>query len=275
MMNTRTSYIKIDVKYSILRQVVIITDCIDTSFNEMHQTLLNELNFYGVDQINIEPLVPIKNFSVINAAFNIRLFSEIYPPESTIFIVVVHGVRSDPKRIFGKTKNGLTFVGNNSGYFNWLIKDVGLKCLYENKITRKVDGQSFGGKYVQIPTAAKIIAGVSLDEIGIRKSKSFLKDYSIPHGTVVHIDNFGLMKIKAPKLEAFSEGDKLKVYVNGQYKITAIYSEKIKKQEDGTWVLFTGSSLYGLPELGRVRSQNSAKELDIIEGDIITWEKIK
>jgi S-adenosylmethionine hydrolase len=218
-------------------------------------------------------MIAIKHFSTINAAFNIRLFSEIYPPDKTLFVVVVSGLNSNPERIFGQTKNGLTFVGNNSGYFSWLAQDLGLEYIYQNITTREVDGKSFGGKYVQIPTAAKIIANIPLEQIGIQKTNDFLADLPIKEGTVVHCDNFGLMKLKAPKLTNFYEGEKLKFFVNNVYAVDGIYTEKMKQQKDNTWVLFTGSSLSGLPELGKVRSQNSAKELNVIEGDVISWER--
>jgi len=256
-----------------IKNVVILTDCTDIAFNEMRQTLLNELDSFAIHDINISPIVMINHFSVINAAFNIRLFSEIYPAEKTIFIVVVSGLNSNPERIFGKTKNGLTFVGNNSGYFNWLIQDVGIEYLYQNKTTREVNGNSFGGKYVQVPTAAKLIAGLPLDHLGVKKEEGFIRDFVIENGTVVHCDNFGLMKIKSNKLTHFCEGEKLRIFVNNIYKADGIYTEKMKSQKDNTWVLFTGSSLYGLPELGKVRSQNSAQELGVKVGDIISWEK--
>ncbi len=257
-----------------IKSAVIITDCTDVSFSEMHQSLRNQLDLYGISDVHISPMVPVKNFSVINAAFNIRLLADIFPAETTIFIVVVHGIQSSPARIFGKTKQGLTFVGNNSGYFNWLIEDFGLAELYENNVNRTIDGRSFGGKYVQIPTAAKIIANESFEKLGLERSSEFLNAFSIPLGTVVHTDNFGLMKIKAPKLIDFNEGEKLQIFVNGTPRVIAVYTEKMKRQQDGEWVLFNGSSLYGLPELGRVRSQNSAQELNVAEGDIITWKKL-
>src|SRR5579859_8043757 len=259
---------------NMITHAVIITDCTDISFVEMHQSLYNQLDEYGIHHVHIAPLVSVKNFSVIHTAFSIRLLADIFPPTKTIFIVVVHGIATNPARIFGQTSDGLTFIGNNSGYFNWLIKDFGLKYIYENKINRTLDGRSFGGKYVQIPTAAKIIANIPHDEIGNKREESFLSDYDIPDGTVVHIDNFGLIKIKAPQLSSLNPGDSVQIFVNGSPSVHALYSEKMKREQDGKWVLFAGSSLYGLPELGRVRSDDSAKELSIKIGDIITWKKI-
>lgn len=261
-------------KKHMIKNAVIITDCSDISFVEMHQSLQNQLDEYGIQDIRIAPMVAVKNFSIINAAFTIRLLAELFPPEKTIFIVVVHGVHSSPARIFGQTQHGLRFVGNNSGYFNWLIEDFGLESLYENKVNRSIDGRSFGGKYVQIPTAARLIAGVEAEEIGTRQSNDFLSRYSIPLGTVVHTDNFGLMKIRAPKLIDFLEEEPVQIYINHIPRLVATYTEKMKTRPDGSWVLFNGSSLYGLPELGCVRSQHSANELPVVEGDLITWKKL-
>lgn len=256
-----------------IEQAVIFTDCVDIAFNEMHQVLLNELATQSIDKVHIHPMIAVKNFSVVNASFNIRLFADLFPPVKTLFIVVVNGIHSSPERLFGKTKHGLTFIGNNSGYFNWLIEDFGLEILYQNKITREVNGKSFGGKYVQMPTAAKIIAGIPFEQMGDKKEKNFLREYKIEHGTIVHCDNFGLMKIKAPLLKGYQEGEKLKFFVNGHYKTEGIYTEKMKQQPDNTWVLFSGSSLSGLPELGKVRALDSAGELGVREGDNISWER--
>lgn len=252
-----------------IKNAVIITDCSDIAFVEMHQTLLNHVK----GDIKIAPCVSVQPFSVLHAAFNIRLLAEIYPPEKTIFIVVVSGIQSNPERIFGKTKHGLMFVGNNSGYFDWLIRDFGFGELYENKTNREVHGQSFGGKYVQIPTAAKLIAEINSEEIGIKRPESFLKSIDISDGTVVHIDNFGLIKIKAPLLIGYTEGEKLKICINGKSVTDAIYTEKMKRQPDGSWVLFPGSSIGGLPELGKVRSPHSANELSVKIGDVVTWKR--
>ncbi|MCC5832075.1 MAG: SAM-dependent chlorinase/fluorinase [Chlamydiales bacterium] len=252
-------------------QVVIITDCWDVSFVEMHQTLINELSGYQIAPPLIAPAVAVKPFSVMNAAFHIRLLAELYPPKDTIFVVVVSGVGTNPARIFGRTKTGLRFVGNNSGYFQWLLEDFGLDSLYENKLNRVKEGRSFGGKYAQIPTAARLLAGIPMEQIGEPKNADFLSPFTIPEGTVVHIDNFGLMKIKAEPLSTFTEGEPLCFSLNGTPRVEGIYTEKMKRQVDGTWTLYSGSSLYGLPELGRVRSNNSAQELGAEIGDSITW----
>ncbi|WP_253305922.1 SAM-dependent chlorinase/fluorinase [unidentified bacterial endosymbiont] len=256
-----------------IRQVVIITDCIDIAFNEMHQELKNLISEKRMRSLQIAPMAKVKNFSVTNSSFVIRLLADSYPAKETLFVVVVSGLGTNPSRIFGCTKQGLRFVGNNSGYFHWLIQDFGLQAIYKNNTCRRVNGKSFGGKYVQIPTAVKLIEGTPMDELGQRMSPDFMESLPIADGTVVHVDNFGLMKIKAPPLN-FQEGQRLHLSVNSSQDLVAIYSEKMKRQKDGEWVLFPGSSLDGLPELGKVRSQNSAQELGITEGDLLRWTPV-
>ena len=251
-------------------KIVIITDCTDVAYNELHQIVSRELENYKIMDFQIAPLVSVKNFSIFNASFSIRVLAELYPPGS-VFFVVVNGTNKNPDRIFGKTMNGIIFVGNNSGYFNWMIKDFGLKWLYRNKMDRGNNSRSFGGKHVGAPTVAKIVSGISLEDIGEPVSEDFLSDFSILDGTVVYCDNFGLMKISHPKLTEFYEGQKIEISVNGEYRVDGIYATKWKTQLDGTWVLFPGSSLDFMPELGRVRAKNSADELGVGEGDVISW----
>ncbi len=254
------------------RKIVIFSDCRDIAYNEIYQTLTNHLTMLNVKNYHIDPLVPIQNFSIISTSFSLRLLAEIYPP-GTIFLVIVNSSSYIAERVFGKTANGITFIGSNTGYFNWLIEDCGLDEFYINKINRQVDNPPFGGRNVQVPTAAKILSGVSFCEIGEIANKSVLRTYEIPGGTVVHVDNFGLMKIKNLKLTGIKEGTKLKVYINNDKEVDAIYSEKLKCHEPGTWVVYPGSSLNGLPELGKVLSPDSAGELNVKVGDIITWKK--
>ena len=255
------------------RKIVIITDCTDIASHELYQIVSAELEKRQIKDFRIQPLVPIKNFSIVNASFSIRLLAELYPPDS-VFLVVINGTNKNPARIFGKTAHGIIFVGNNSGYFNWMIKDFGLDWLYKNKMDRSSNNRSFGGKYVSAPTAAKIFGGVALESLGEPVSEDFLSDFSIPDGTVVYCDNFGLMKIRHPKLTEFHDGQQVKVFVNGNYKVDAVYATQWKTQSDGIWVLFPGSSLDSMPELGRVRAKDSAAELDVKEGDIISWEVV-
>ncbi len=255
------------------RKVVIFTDCYDLAFNEIAQVIWNHVSPSLINSIHIDPVVAIKKFSTVNAAFAVRLFAELYP-SSTIFLVVMNSMDNSPSRIIVETNNNLILVGNNSGYFNWLIEDIGLKSVYENSMQRETNPRSFGGKYVQAPTVASILNGKTLDTLGNKRSKEILADFKIPNGTVVHCDNFGLIKIKGEPLNNVDEGQRMRILINNKIEIEAIFSHQLKTHLDGTWVLFPGSSLYGLPELGKVRCPDSAESLNVKEGDFIVWEKV-
>jgi len=191
------------------RKVIIFTDCYDIAYNEIYQSLDRNLYELGMTNYRIDPFVAIPNFSIINAAFQIRLLGELYEPES-LFLVIMNSQPNNPERIFGMTSNGIYFVGNNSGYFNWLLEDFGIHYLYKNHIDREKDNRSFGGKYVQVPTACKILLGQNMEELGAPYDAYLLNEYKISLGTVVHCDNFGLMKIYNTSNLDFSEGQELR-----------------------------------------------------------------
>lgn len=255
------------------KKIVIFTDCYDVAFNEIYQILDSSLYDLNVTNYQIDPMVAIPNFSIINAAFQIRLLSDLYGP-GTLFLVIMNALPSNPKRIFGKTKSGILFVGNNAGYFNWMFESHGVDWVYENLIDRTKDGRSFGGKHVQVPTACKLLSGQDISTFGKKLDHGSLSSFSIPQRTVVHCDNFGLMKIYQPHPPTFAEGQKLLISINNERHIEGIYSQNLKTHADGTWVVFTGSSLNGLPELGKVRSLNSAEEVNVKVGDTVRWKAI-
>jgi S-adenosylmethionine hydrolase len=251
------------------KSIVIISDCKDVSYNEMRQTTRNYVSKFNKDnfEIEIEPLVPIINFSMVNAAFLVRLMAEVYPP-GTIFMTIMGPTKSKTHRIFGETRSGHIFVGANSGIFSWLIKDFGLKCVYLFKEQKWI---SFGGKYVSSKITAQISCGKKYDEIGLPLPKNIrLNKIDIQPGMIVHVDNFGLMKIKQHPLK-LKEGAKVDVYLNSTKKLEAVYAKRMMDYDDGRWVLYNGSSLGHMPELGRVRKDTSAKDLNAKVGDIITW----
>jgi len=184
-------------------------------------------------------------------------------------MLILNPCKQRSKRIFGKLLNGVYFEGADTGTLNWLFKDFGIQSLYEIK-ERKF--YPFGGKYVHSPTVAKIASGIPFEEYGEIISKDELCDFTIPNGTVVHIDNFGIMKIK-DEFPDYQDLTRVKIFVNGKELIVATITERMMNQETGAWVLYPGSSM-GLPELGKVRCKGGAQELNVKVGDIITWKKI-
>jgi S-adenosylmethionine hydrolase len=183
-------------------------------------------------------------------------------------MLILNPSQERPKRIFGKLKNGLYFEGADTGTLNWLFEDFGIESLYEIKESKFYP---FGGKYVHSPTVAKIASGVPFEQYGKEIDKNELCNFSAPKGSVVHIDNFGLMKIKNV-FPNYPNSTEIQIMINHTESIKALTTDRMMNLETGTWALYPGSSL-GLPELGKVRCKGGAKELDVKVGDIITWEK--
>jgi len=246
------------------KRIVFITDCADVAYNELRGVILDNIKS---DEIIIEPVVSVMPFSIINGNFVLRLMAEAYP-EGTIFSIILNPSRERPARLIGKTKEkGIYFMGANTGVFTWLFKDFGVEELFE---LNDPGFFPFGGKYVHAPAVAQIAMGKRLKEMGHQFNIEKVVKIDTPTGTIIHIDNFGLMKFIG-ELTGLNEGDKLEVNINGKI-LKAVYAERMMSQETGEWVIYPGSSL-GLPELGKVR-ENGAKELNAKVGDIITFKKI-
>lgn len=250
------------------KTVVVITDCKDVAFNEMRRIIINECTKIGCHDVEVE-LVGVSEFSIVNAAFLARLMADYYPA-GTVLSVVINPQKERSARIYGETSNGIKFFGANTGALNWLLEDFGHTALHEIHDPGFI---SFGGKYVHAPNVAKLVAGVPLHEFGRSFAAESLNVLDIPQGTVVHIDNFGLLKIKGDA-PSFDEGTRLKVFVNGEYKLSAVFAQRMMSREDREWVIYPGSSLHSLPELGTVRYPDGYKEIGIKIGDVIRWEII-
>jgi S-adenosylmethionine hydrolase len=250
-----------------IKHVVVISDCKDVAFCEIRRQILSECERLGNNYTVVEPLIPAEEFSIINGAFLTRLMAEHYN-QNVIFMLILNPCKKRPKRIFGKLSNNIFFEGADTGTLNWLFDDFGIKSLYEIKETKFYP---FGGKYVHSPTIAKIASGIPFEKFGNKINKKSLCNFSIPNGTVVHIDNFGLIKIKS-RFPSYQNKTKVKIFINNKKSIIATVSKRMMNHATGEWILYPGSSM-GLPELGKVRSKYGAKELNIKVGDIITWKK--
>jgi S-adenosylmethionine hydrolase len=250
------------------RSIVIITDCIDIAANELRAAVLRELHD---EPIMVEPIVPIyPAFSVINANFAVRLMADAYPP-GTVLLCVCSAGKTRGSSLIGRTANGLFFVGRNNGAFDWLTRDFGVAELFTINHLFEEDEKSnpsgtFGGRAVAAPTAAKVARGVPLSNIG-RALEEPITRLPLQPFTVVHVDNFGLMKMTGT-LEAPREGTRYTVTTNGQ-TVEATFGRRLMGYETGTWMLFPGSS-YRPPllELGLVRG-NGAQKLNVSVGDVL------
>lgn len=236
------------------------------AFNEIKWRILQECYKRGCDNIDIE-LVSIHEFSIINAAFLTRLMVE-HCLAGTVLALVINPQRTRSARIYGRISNGVIFFGANTGAFSWLFKDFDTHELYEIHDPGFV---SFGGKHAHAPNIAKLVMGTPLDDMGKKFPKELLNNIDIKEGTVVHIDNFGLMKIKG-ETPNFDDGIKLKIFKNGKYILDATFANRMMSRDDREWILYAGSSLNAMPELGTVRYKKGYKDIGAKIGDIITWE---
>lgn len=255
-----------------IRHLVIITDCVDIAANELRASIINEIG--DRNDIKIEPFVPVHEFSVLNCNYAVRLMAEIYPP-GTLFSVIFNPLKERPKSLIGRTEyKGLVFMGRNTGAFDWLTRDFGCKELYDaSGLFSQLSPQflSFSGKLVTAPTIARIARWEDTTHFGPSVSTDEIVRLSIENHTIVHIDNFGMMKFTGD-IDNPQENDRYEVKINAK-KFEAVYCRRMMSQETGTWVFFPGSS-YGLYELGKVRNYG-AHVIGAKLGDVIKFRKIR
>lgn len=248
------------------RKLVFITDCVDVAYSEIRGVVYQELQKFQIsdDQIIIEPVAKVFPFSIINGSFILRILAESYPA-GTVFSVILNPMQKRPERIFGRTtKKDFIFIGANTGVFDWFLKDFRIDKLYE---LNDPGFLPFGGKYVHAPAATKLAIGETFESMGKIFNQDKLLPLEIKRGTIVHVDNFGLMKFHG-SISHLKEGDVVQISVNG-FPISAIITTRMMARPTGERTIYPGSSI-GLPELGKVR-ENGAKLLDAKPGDIIEF----
>lgn len=235
------------------KKVVVITDCIDVAWQEIRGTIYSNANDYDVE---IEPVVSVDAYSIINVNFLVKLVANAYP-EGTIICVIVNPLKLRTERIIGRTeKKNLIFEGTNTGAFSFLVKEYGCKEVYELFDPGFVP---FGGKYVHSPAVGKAASGILLSELGNPFSKDKIRILDIDEGTIMHVDNFGNVKLyhKFDKYNIPEDGDKYNIEFNN-YQLDAIYNTRMMERNDGELVVYPGSS-FRYTELGIVRGNFAQK----------------
>lgn len=258
------------------KHLLIITDCTDVSANELYATVATALEQLGAEDVIIDPIVEVAEFSIINGNFISRLIADSYDPKYLTILAVVNPLDSSVSsraRIVGRLKNGIQIVGANTGIFSWLIEDFGIDEVYEaNPTGLKGDSFiSFGGKYIHAPIAAKLAATGDLLAVkyGDYDSNNLLK-VNMQQGTVLHIDNFGNLKIYNKSSELNAEvGDKLNLFVGERRLGEAVYTRSMKELEVGTLAMYKGSSM-DLLEIAIVRKMHTDEKLSVKIGDVIS-----
>jgi len=253
-----------------MKQIVIVTDCCDVAYNEIRASIITELGKNNKD-FQIEPVVKVKERSVLNCAFLIRLLAESYPAGTT-FMVLCSPTKEKPSRIYGITKKKkLRFFGTNNGVLSWFLKDFETQKIYEMKNRKDAEYLPFGGKNDYAPRIAKLARSkkIRLNKKDKKIESHQIKKITIPKGIIVHIDNFGLCKInlRPPKAKA---GQKFMIRVNNK-SFFAYFCKRMMSLPDKTIAIYPGSSM-NLLELGGVR-MDLTKKINLKIGDIVNIKK--
>ena len=228
-------------------RIVIVSDCTDIAFAEMRGSILRSAHEYAPGRpLHIEPLAPVTPFSVLNAGFTLRLMAEAYPT-GTLLMFIMNSIRERTERIVGRTKTGVLFEGTNTGAAGWLVEDLGVEECYELHDPGFVP---FGGKFVHAPAVGRLAAGCAMSELGNPFPAERIRRTMPGDGVVVHVDNFGNAKL--PLRARFEIGQPLVVTLPDGRRIDAVYGRRMMEHEDGTWVVYPGSS-FDLHEVGEVR----------------------
>lgn len=240
------------------RLIVPITDCYDVAYAEMRAALIKAAGSEITSLI--EPVAAVAPLSVINANFVIRLLAEAYSECGAILYTVVNPSQDQPERVIGRTRRGnLLFAGRNNGAFAWLVQDFGCEELVSLPDPGYIP---FGGKMIYPPFIAKAASGASISDLGTPLAPQAVRRCPIDRGTIVHIDNFGIAKLKLYlNLEeelGVRKGDVVTLMVNGCRLGQALYADRLMSAPDDTWVIYSGSSLGGLAEIGVARNSAAA-----------------
>lgn len=251
------------------KYLVNITECVDIAANELWAVLAHEVE--NMPDVVVAPITPISpEFSVINANFAVRLMADSYP-ENSVLMTTINAEKVRPMNVIGRTKErNVIFIGRNMGSFDWLTRDFGCSELYD--LTKYNAGQfvSFAGKYVTAKVAAAAARGTPLSELGEAINPNSIVRLELKRGTIVHIDNFGMMKFTGDMGTA-EKGDRFEAVI-GKHTLNVVYEPRLMNLETGEWAFFPGSS-FGLFELGQARGLG-AKELGINVGDVISFKKL-
>ncbi len=191
--------------------------------------------------------VPVEPFSALNCSFHVRLMAETLSRDAVIMATAdprAPGVPREPVVIYFEQIN-MYLVCPNIG-----IPTLLLERYVPTKVVRLnyADWSSsvFNGRDIYAPTAGRILSGSLLEDLGEPFPVPSLYNLDIDHGTVVHIDNYGNLKLYASDDLSNIES----VTVNG-HRVSVVSNFMLASGElvpEGELVATNGSS-FGLVEI--------------------------
>lgn len=191
--------------------------------------------------------VSVEQFSSLNCAFHVRLIADALPNNSVIMASAdprTPGIPREPIVIyFGKPN--LYLVCPNIGISTLLLESYtptkAIHLAYD-----EWESSLWNGRDIYAPTAGRIMSGARLEELGEEFPLSSIYNLEIKYGTVIHIDNYGNVKLNA--YDDLTSVDH--VIVNGR-QISVVSNFKLssgKTVAEGELVATNGAS-FGLVEI--------------------------
>jgi len=247
-----------------MRKFILLTDMKDVAVSE---TILRSVP-NSVNNVTIVPVF-VDTFDILHGAFLLRLLADSFEPNDVVSIVCDPRFTDVPRDSIGiELKNGVTIFGPNNGVMSWLIQDFEVKSAIKLPISEESRlHPTFNGKYRFAVAVNKCLQGDSFETIGDKFDKDEIYLSKIADGTVVHVDNYGNVKIKLPALH-LKRGSNVSIKLRDKvYSLR--YGYEFFDVEEGDPILYTGSSLWGLPELA-INRGNFATMYGVKVGDLVT-----
>jgi len=203
--------------------------------------------------------VAVRKFSIINCAFLVRLMAESLPRGSVIVGCVdprIPGINRIPIAVYFSSID-LYFVGPNTGTISMLLDSFRSDTIIHLSYNDWNKNQ-FLGRNLFSPVAGKLIAGAPIESFGEIISIEDIYHLNFPKYTILHIDNFGNLKINC-RISQLPVNKFSSINVNG---IPAIFAQDFKDItntqtiEPDQLIVTVGSSLDFL-EIQR-KAQNTA-----------------
>ncbi|MFQ5456074.1 MAG: S-adenosyl-l-methionine hydroxide adenosyltransferase family protein [Nitrospirota bacterium] len=160
--------------------------------------------------LNINPDVTIVDIShdissqdIVEASFVLKSIYK-YFPSHTIHVVVVDPGVGGRRRPILVTSSNYYFVAPDNGVLSYIYKEdqpVKVREITSEHYFMKSHGETFHGRDIFAPIAARISKGVETSHIGeeikdytiLKLNEPKLTDKNSLHGRIIHIDKFGNM----------------------------------------------------------------------------------
>lgn len=234
--------------------ITITTDLGDQFATAQLRAVVENLGYTGklIENHSVTP------FSITEGAFQIKTLA-VFCPNKTVHLGIIDpGVGSKRNGVVIRTKKSF-FVGPDNGLFHPVATEE--KILEIWKIDSNYFGEvsnTFHGRDYFIKAAVFLSQGKDPESFGCQKIKS-LKKLAFKRGQVLHIDNYGNIKIYFPKLA--SQEDLLRIQ-NIKIPLVKTFSDVLP----GDPLFYWGSS--NTLELA-VNLGNAANYFKIKQGDLL------